>query len=177
MFLNGLVPKTKKGKPLNIHTDILQKAIDFESFKQGIVPNLISLLPKDQLAINTIQNINLTLAKLNIMPKRNSIILFYACPTYMESRVVAQFKKIIKVNPVETQIKETKNQPISNMDIMFKDSVASLIGLHKNIVAIVLWKKCESQDNAQQMLGRCMRLNTFNTPLYFYITATNNDFL
>jgi hypothetical protein len=176
MFLNGLVPKTKRGKPLNIHTDILQGSISLESLKQGKIPVMDSLLPKDQLAINTIQNINITLSRLNIMPKKNSIILFYQCPIYMQSRVISQFRKIAKANPIETQIKETKQQPISHMDIMFKDSVASLIGMHKNIIAIVLWRKCDTQDNAQQMLGRCMRLNAFNTPLYFYITATNNDF-
>jgi hypothetical protein len=110
------------------------------------------------------------------MPKKNSIILFYACPKYMQSRVITQMQKIIKSNPLETRHKETQLQPIANLEVMFKDSVASLIGMHKNIIAIVLWHKLENQDNAQQMLGRCMRLNTFNTPLYFYITATNVDF-
>jgi hypothetical protein len=176
MFINGLIPRAKKGKPLNIHNDIIQKIVSVKDLQNNKIPRIDSLLPKDQLAINTIQVINNVLSKLNIMPKRNSIILFYACPKYMEARVLSQFRKIIKLNPIETQHSATKQQPISTVDIMFKNSVASLIGMHKNIIAIVLWKRCETQDNSQQMLGRCMRLNTFNTPLYFYITATNSDF-
>jgi hypothetical protein len=176
MFLHGLTPLTKKGKPLNVHNDILQNALSLNDLKGAQTPVIDTLLPKDQLAINSIQTINLALSRLRIMPRRQSIILFYACPKYMQARVVAQFQKIVKSNPVDTQHPDTKQQPIAHMDIMFKDSVASLIGMHKNIIAIVLWRKLENQDNSQQMLGRCMRLNTFNTPLYFYITATNMDF-
>jgi hypothetical protein len=177
MFLNGLTPLVKKGKPLNVHNDILQKAISLNDLKNNTTtPHIDPLLPKDQLAVNSIQTINLALSRLNIMPKKHSIILFYACPKYMQTRVLTQFNQIIKNNPADSRHKETQQQPISHMDIMFKDSVASLIGMHKNIIAIVLWRKLENQDNAQQMLGRCMRLNTFNTPLYFYITATNVDF-
>ncbi|MDR2416310.1 MAG: hypothetical protein LBD75_07090, partial [Candidatus Peribacteria bacterium] len=76
----------------------------------------------------------------------------------------------------DTQLPDIQRQPIENVELMFKDSISSLIGIHKNIIGIVLWKRCETLDNTQQMLGRCMRLNTFNTPLYFYITATSIDF-
>jgi hypothetical protein len=173
MFLNGLIPKYIEGKPINIHNDVIQQNLNLSP---GIIPELENILPKDQLAVNTLYAINQTLAKLKINPRKGSIILYYACPHYMITRVKTQHKKIIRINHPDTQLPDIKRQPIENTDLMFTDSISSLIGLHKNIIGIVLWKRCETLDNTQQMLGRCMRLNTFNTPLYFYITATSIDF-
>jgi hypothetical protein len=176
MFLRGLTPKYTEGKPLNVHNDIEQGALSIEVLKRHEVPLMESLLPKDQLAINTLFTINKALADLHITPRKGSIILYYKCPSYMTSRVISQFRKIIKANMVETQLQPSKQQPLAFTELDFKDSVDSLIGIHKNIIAIILWKRCDTLDNTQQMLGRCMRLNTFNTQLYFYITATTNDF-
>lgn len=179
MFLEGFVPLEVKGSPLNIVNDIKQGAIDKSYFKRNIIPELDKILPKDQLAILALSNINLTLSRLNIAPKRGSIIMFYGCPSYMQERVVYFYNDIVNKNNPATSIvhvnrlgKEERVQPISISNIVFKDDVSSVIGLHENIIAIIAWETPPAQDMQNQMFGRILRLNGWGNELTFYI-ATN----
>lgn len=179
MFKYGFTPLYFKGKALNIANDIQQGSVDENCFKLNKVPSLDKILPKDQLAILTLSNINLALSRLKILPKRGSIIMFYGCPRYMQDRVKFFYNEIVnKNNPstsiqIQTKTSIDKLQPISQSRIVFKDDVGSLIGLHENIIAIVAWEVPTAQDEQNQLFGRLLRLNGWGNPLTFYI-ATNS---
>lgn len=183
MFNNGFTPLYQEGKPLNIAHDISQGTISKDCFKRNIIPPLEKILPKDQLGITAIGIINNTLHDLGIMPREKANILFYGCPRYMVNRVKGYFSSIVKENNPATalQIKKANGkveriQPISVLQLDFKDSVASLIGLHKNIVAIILWCTPERQDEINQIAGRILRISSFNNRLYFYISTNSIGF-
>ena len=183
MFLKGFTPLYQEGKPLNIQNDIEQGNVNANCFKLKQIPKLEKILPKDQLAILALSTINRTLHDLGIVPKQNAIILFYGCPKYMLSRVKGYYNDIVKTNDPKTALQITKLngkketiQPISVLNLDFKDSVASLIGLHKNIVAIIQWQTPDKSDEVSQLVGRILRLNSFNNKLYFYITTNSIGF-
>lgn len=179
MFLNGFRPLKFKGKPLNINNDIQQGAVSKDCFKLKQIPVLDKILPKDQLAILTLSNINLTLSKLKILPRRGSIIMFYGCPAYMQERVKFFYNDIKNKNNPATALQIGKNeyaQPISQSRIVFKEDVGSLIGLHENIVAIVAWETPQYKDLHLQLMGRLLRLNSWASPLTFYISTNSIAF-
>ena len=179
MFKYGFVPLSFKGRALNIANDVQQGAVDGSCFKNKIIPSLDKILPKDQLAILSLSNINQALYKLKILPKRGSIIMFYGCPSYMQERVKFYYNDIkTKNNPatafqVKTQRGSETMQPIAQTRIVFKDDVGSLIGLHENIIAIIAWETPNKADEKNQLFGRILRLNGWGNPLTFYI-ATNS---
>lgn len=178
-FMCGWSPLKHLGRGLNIKNDIDQGTIDRNLFKQGVVPVLDSILPKDQLAILAVKNINDVLTKLKIIPKRGSLILYYGCPQHMQERVV-KYQGIIReskeggliINSGKTQ---KHIQPIYNCNIMFKSDVGSLIGLHENIIAIVAWETPVQGDERNQLFGRLLRLNSWGNPLTFYISTNVSE--
>jgi len=180
MFNHGLVPKYHEGKALNISNDIANGDIIIKDEKT--IPFLENLLPRDQLAITSLRSINETLGRLKICPRPGTYILFYGTPQYMKNRVESIRKNIIDDNNEETLVSygEGRNrkmiQPVEHLEIMFKDSVDSLIGLHRNILAIVAWKKAHAADEMRQIAGRIIRCNSWNNPLYFYISTNTIDF-
>lgn len=183
MFLHGFVPLYQEGKPLNIQNDIEQGDVDANCFKLKKIPTLEKILPKDQLGILALGTINRTLHDLGIIPKQNAIILFYGCPRYMLGRVKGYYNDIVKRNDPSTALQVTKPngkkeliQPISVLNLDFKESVASLIGLHKNIIAIIQWQSPDKKDEVSQLVGRILRLNSFDNKLYFYITTNSIGF-
>lgn len=183
MFLNGFKPLYQEGPALNIQNDIEQQNIPANIFKLKTIPTLERILPKDQLGILALGTINRTLHDLQILPKQNAIILFYGCPKYMINRVRNYYAEIIKQNNPQTALqivrpngKKETIQPISVLNLDFKDSVASLIGLHKNIVAIIQWQTPDRQDEINQLVGRILRLSSFGNKLYFYIVTNSIGF-
>lgn len=185
MFLEGFTPLYHEGKALNVQNDIEQRNIDAKIFKspKSPIPVLEKVLPKDQLGILAISAINKTLHDLQILPRKGATILFYGCPKYMWSRVVNYFRDICTQNDPSTAltVKDKSGntsviQPLSLMQLDSKDSVASLIGLHKNIVAIVQWRTPDKADEISQLVGRILRLNSFNNKLYFYIVINTLAF-
>ena len=85
-------------------------------------------------------------------------------------------KKDKDVTNKETKSKVKAIQPLSRLSLEFKSRVSDLIGLHKNIVAIIQWSKPEREDEVAQLIGRCLRLNNFGNKLYFYITTSSTEF-
>ena len=43
--------------------------------------------------------------------------------------------------------------------------------MHRNILGILVWNKPDNLDEIQQLIGRILRLNSWNNPLYFYISC------
>lgn len=182
MFLHGFVPLYREGRQLNINTDIQQGNIPKNIFEMKQIPYLEKILPKDQLGILALHTINKTFHDLKIMPKRGATLLFYGCPKYMVGRVMGYYNDIIKKNDKATALDVKRNkkietlQPISNLNIEFKDSVSSLIGLHKNIVGIIQWQTPDKADEISQLIGRILRLSSFGNKLYFYISINSIGF-
>ena len=187
MFLKGFTPLYHEGKTLNIQNDIEQGHIKADIFHPTtgprVVPLLETILPKDQLGITALNVINKTLYELTIMPRKGSTILFYGCPKYMWKRVIDYYTAICTENNPATALTVAGSdgvkkhmQPLSVMTLDSKDSVASLIGLHKNIVAIIQWKTPDKADEISQLVGRMLRLNNFNNKLYFYIVINTLAF-
>jgi hypothetical protein len=183
MFMNGFKPLTHGGRALNIKNDIDQGAIDKSVFKKKIVPTLDMILPKDQLCILTLSNINNTLGLLGITPKKGSILLFYKAPDYMQSRIINYYNDLIKKNNQNTAIvamnnrgKKERMQPIALCSLCFMNNVSQLIGMHQNVVSIVLWETPSAKDMELQILGRCYRINNWGNELTFYINTTSDSY-
>lgn len=178
-FLKGWSPLKHLGRGLNIKNDIDQGTVKREDFKKNIVPVLDSILPKDQLAILAIKNINDVLTKLKIVPKRGSLILYYGCPQHMQERVI-KYQSVIRESKeggllVNQGRIQKQLQPIYNCNVMFKADVGSLIGLHENIIAIVAWETPTQADERNQLFGRLLRLNSWGNQLTFYISTNVSD--
>lgn len=153
MLIDGFKPKYFEGRPIEITVD---NSNDGE---------IIQLFPKDQLTINAIQIIDATLKNLEIKPHElnttRPCLLFYGCPQYMESKIRQYFK----------QFSSNRESNLFNVEIEFKSGMNSLIGLHQNILAIIVWNEPANKDEIHQLIGRILRLNSWNNPLYFYITC------
>ena len=88
-------------------------------------------------------------------------ILIYGCPNYMHKRV-SQYFNAFTQNP---------KYNIYKVNIIFKNSLNELIGLHQNIMGIVVWENPSHTDEIQQLIGRIIRVNNWNNPICFYITC------
>ena len=176
MFLEGFKPKYFNGKTIECEvessifnsvkakfSDALRITQSADESVHGIIEQLI---PKDQLALSCIERINECLKKLEIKPaKMNTIkpqLLVYGCPDYMQRRV-EQYFRAYSSDP---------NENLYSLGIFFKNSLSELIGLHQNILGILVWNNPKHIDEIQQLIGRIVRLNNWNNPVYFYITCT-----
>ena len=152
MFTEGFKPKYFDGKTIECEVNSDEK--------------IEQLIPKDQLALNCIERINECLKKLEIKPSlMNTIkpqLLIYGCPDYMQKRVEQYFKAF----------SSDSNEALYSLNILFKNSLSELIGLHQNILGILVWNNPKHIDEIQQLIGRIVRLNNWNNPVYFYITCT-----
>ena len=164
MILEGLVPKKHGGKAIEVELE--------EEYDKSLLDNenetyklVLPLFAKDRLSILAINQIEQTLRKLDIKPylmnKIRPCILVYGCPEYMNKRVQDHFK-LFSTN---------KDSSLYNLDIMFRNNMGSLIGLHRNILGILVWNEPDNLDEIQQLIGRILRLNSWNNPLYFYISC------
>ena len=165
MFIDGFKPKYFDGKVIECEVETkIWEGID--KFKSKIHEIIEQLIPKDQLALSCIERINECLKRLEIYPaKMNTIkpqLLIYGCPDYMQKRVEQYFKAYSNDN--------TEN--LYSLNILFKNSLSELIGLHQNILGILVWNNPKHVDEIQQLIGRIVRLNNWNNPVYFYITCT-----
>ena len=169
---NGFVPLYHEGRGLNIANDISQGAIKLSNtIDVGVVPTMEKILPKDQLAVRSIEMINKCLMEFNITPKQGAAIMIYNCPKYMVPRLNANFmnlKNIAKKNNISF--------PLSNVELMYRNSVGSLIGLNKNILGIIVWEAPKEKDEIYQIAGRLIRINGWNNKLTFYITASSIEY-
>lgn len=179
MMLYGFKPKYFLGKKINIANDIRQTLISADSLKTRI-PDIIKLLPKDQLAIQSIEYINRTLCKLNFIPQvkngQQPVILFYGCPQYMAARVKNIVETICSNPNKQNSINGKVPLEAFKNGMVFVKDVGQLIGLHANILAIVQWVEPNRKDELQQLMGRILRLNSWDNKIYFYITTSSIDF-
>jgi hypothetical protein len=175
MLTNGFVPLYHDGVPLSIANDISQGSISVESFRDGNIPELENLLPKDQLAIQSLNMINASFKKVEINPGDGSSILIYGCPSNdMIQRVRDGFDNLIEHGEFEiVGRKKVSKQPIAKCNLIFKQAVSDLIGVHNNIIAIIQWNAPKENDEVSQLCGRILRLNTWNNKLYFYIVCNS----
>ena len=165
MLLDGFKPKYIEGRSIDVELkddyNICLFDVPEEIF--SLVP---VLYPKDRLTMLTLERLDTTLNKLEIKPielNKTSVpcILFYDCPQHLEKRISDYFKSF----------STNKNSSLYGLDLVFKKNMSSLIGLHRNILAIIVWKEPSNTDEIHQLIGRILRLNTWNNPLYFYITC------
>jgi hypothetical protein len=166
MFLHGFKPKFNQGRTIcsELEEDYDKTLLNEKSFSQLIQP----LYPKDRLTSISISVIDTIYKKLEIKPNISnefrSCVLFYDCPDYMQKRVQQYFE----------QFSKNKESNFYGVDIVFKKDMSSLIGLHRNILAIIVWNEPSNKDEIHQLIGRILRLNNWNNPLYFYITCKSN---
>jgi hypothetical protein len=151
MFIEGLKPKYADGRKIQVQYDSNGK--------------VLQLFAKDRLTMNLISLINECLRRLEIKPgEMNEIkpcVLFYDCPTELHGRIKKYFETFSK----------SKDSNLYQLDILFKRNMGELIGLHRNIFCIIVWNEPNNVDEIHQLIGRILRLNTWNNPLYFYITC------
>lgn len=163
MFLNGLQPKFFDGNAIDIKYEVSQNIIPENWFELENAPVFQEIFSKDQLLIKAIDNIRICLDKLNIdFNGMIPIILFYGCPRYIEPRVTQYFQDLCKRFP---------KSKLNNVGLMFRETMSSLIGLHKDVIAIVEWTNPVTKDESSQLWGRLFRLTSKLLPIYFYIKA------
>lgn len=164
MFNDGFKPRYFDGKvietelDINYNKDYINSENTYKLVKQ--------LFSKDRLAMISMNCIEETLNKLDITPyKSNNIpsLLIYGCPDYMQRRLTQYFQLFSK--------SETKR--LYKVGLIFKNSLSELIGLHQNLLGILVWNQPSHNDEIQQLIGRIIRLNNWNNPLCFYITCCN----
>jgi hypothetical protein len=160
MLLNGgFSPLHHEGKPISLKTDIscgsMQCLTDEDTADALKMPKIIA---KDQLAMYSLHVIRTILEHFSITPRRGACIMLYDCPKYIQRRVQGYY--------------DSSNK-IAGVDLVMNDSVGQLIGTHKNIIAIIVWRNPSTQDEIHQIIGRMIRLNNFGNELTFYITISS----
>ena len=180
MLIHGLVPTTHDGVPINITSEIERGLLPKNVFtqlnnspdiKQQIVPKIQTIFSMDHLMIKSIDCINRSLIAAKQQFEYIPYILFYNAPKYMEHRLRDY------IEHYEQYTGNKQNNPITKIKPVFMDSVEGLIGLHINVVAIIVFDfKATTKDGIKQLLGRCLRINTFNNKITFFITPDTISF-
>ena len=184
MLIHGLQPCFHEGHPININNEISRGIIDKEIFnklhdetdkskrkeifEKSIQTKIKPIYSLDHLMIHSLESINKSLIAVNQTYNYTPYILFYNAPKYMENRIIGYMREFKK-----GYIKNGKKyeNPISSIKPIFMNSIDGLIGIHLNVVAIVVFDfKDTTKDGVKQLLGRCLRINTFNNKITFFIT-------
>ena len=176
MLIHGLTPTKHEGIPINIQSEIERGLISQDIFKQlnkqssqQIIPQIQTIFSMDHLMIKSIDSINRSLIMANQTFDYIPYILFYNAPKYMESRIqdyITNYDRYVRTNS-----KQKQTNPITKIKPIFMDSVEGLIGIHINVIAIIVFDfKATTKDGVKQLLGRCLRINTFNNKITFFIT-------
>jgi hypothetical protein len=174
-FLNfGFTPLYHEGKPLNIKNDVDQGVFPKDVLSKytqqdpkSRTLNLERLLPKDQLALLSIYVINKAITELKLKVPLNSLIIFFGCPSYMRARIYDYYNDIVSKN------KDKKRKPIENVEMMFASSMSELIGMHRNVLAIVAWDLPKIEDEVLQLIGRIYRLCSWSNDISFFISTNS----
>lgn len=177
MLIHGLTPTKHEGVPINIDSEINRNILPNNVIKQlnnnnkdynkQTLNKIQTIFSMDHLMIKSIDCINRSLIVAKQKFEYVPYILFYNAPKYMQSRL----KDYIEHYEQYVNIKPNQYNPITKIKPIFMDSVESLIGIHINVIAIIVFDfKRTTKDGVKQLLGRCLRINTFNNKLTFFIT-------
>jgi hypothetical protein len=154
MFNDGFTVKYSDGRKLDL---------EFDDENQ-----VVQLYQKDRILIHLISSINSILSKLEIKPgdscEIKPSILIYDAPLFIQKRMKDYFSRF----------SHDKNSSLYQMDIIFKRDMSERIGLHHNILGIIVYNEPSNIDEINQLIGRILRLNTWNNVMYFYITFKND---
>lgn len=172
MLTEGLTPLSHEGIPININNEIERGIIDknifniLEETKDVSKLKIKPIYSLDHLMIHSLECINKSLIAVEQKYEYTPYILFYNAPKYMEGRITGYMRDFAN------RSRDPKNiQPVSQLKPIFMNSIDSLIGIHINVVAIVVFNfKDTTKDGVKQLLGRCLRINTFNNKITFFIT-------
>lgn len=182
MLINGLKPKSHNGHPININNEITRGLIDKNIFqvlnketkgnnketKNKFLSKIKQIYSLDHLMIHSLECINRSLIAVDQSYTYTPYILFYNAPKYMENRLVGYMKDF--KNGYIKNGRKFEN-PIANVRPIFMNSIDGLIGIHLNVIGIVVFDfKDTTKDGVKQLLGRCLRINTFNNKITFFIT-------
>lgn len=184
MLIHGLVPSVHDGVPINIHSEIERKIFDENVFKtlnnkriddkvkEKILTGIRTIFSMDHLMIRSVDCINRSLIAVKQTFEYVPYILFYNAPKYMEGRLRGYIQ-----NYEQYLGRKGGNNPITKVQPIFMDSIEGLIGIHLNVIAIVVFGfGSTTKDGIKQLLGRCLRINTFNNKLTFFITPDTVSF-
>lgn len=186
MLMYGLTPKYHNGTPININNEIKRNILpenvftilnDPKTNAKDVEEKLKQIRPifsLDHLMICSLECINRSLIAVDQQYSYTPYILFYNAPKYMEARIKGYMRDFEKHVPNNIEDKKNKikgNNPITKIQPLFMNSIDGLIGIHLNVVGIVVFNfKDTTKDGVKQLLGRCLRINTFNNKLTFFIT-------
>ena len=183
MLIHGLTPTKHEGVPINIYSEIERNILPKDVIKQlnndkqpnseykmKTLPKIQTIFSMDHLMIKSIDCINRSLIAAKQTFNYVPYILFYNAPKYMQSRLRDYIEHYEQYTTNSRKQLDNYN-PITKIKPIFMDSVEGLIGIHINVVAIIVFDfKATTKDGVKQLLGRCLRINTFNNKLTFFIT-------
>ena len=189
MLIHGLTPTKHEGVPINVHSeiergilpkDVIKQLNDDKQpnseYKMKTLQKIQTIFSMDHLMIKSIDCINRSLIAAKQTFNYVPYILFYNAPKYMQSRLrdyIEHYEQYANTNSRKPSDNTKKGQynPITKIKPIFMDSVEGLIGIHINVIAIIVFDfKATTKDGVKQLLGRCLRINTFNNKLTFFIT-------
>jgi hypothetical protein len=149
-------------KDFNVVNKKIEEIVDGDKDYSTLIPQLFA---KDRLGILSFNCIESVLKQLSINPSARTTvtpnILIYNCPESMQFRIKSYFEAF----------SQDPESPLYKLNILFASSMGELIGLHKNILGIIVWNEPTNIDESRQLIGRILRLNAWCNPLYFYITC------
>ena len=180
LLKNGWLMKNESccGKPLNIHNDIENSLIPANIFKTGKIPIIEKLKNSDILFPQVLQAIYKTYVELKIKPAKNSMFLVYKCKPILQQRMVEKFKSLQYFEDPKTgKLIKDVNSPFSDAQLLFRDSVGSVIGLSLNLAGILVYNPDDDESySILQLVGRVLRISTYKQPIIFYISNNSKAY-
>ena len=159
---NVEVESVERSDETNSKISTVKLSVDIDKLNIDIQ----QLFARDRLGILSFNSIEETLSNLKICPSKNTLIppsiIIYGCPDNIQVRVKNYYNEVFKNN---------SESPLYRVEIMFIANMSRLIGLHKNILGIIVWEAPSAKDEIKQLIGRIMRVNAWGNPLYFYINC------
>lgn len=156
------------GAPINIYNDISQGLIDKTVFEKKIVPTIEKIKNGDLLFPQVLMAIYNTYTELKIKPVDNSILLVYKCKPILQQRMRQRFE----------ELQQVKDSPLAKVSLVFRDNVGSVIGLSMNIMGIVIYDSANEEFFSMcQLLGRLLRISSFDQKILFYVDNNTNAYV
>lgn len=170
MLETGWYMKSSKcrGQAINIRNDIAEGLISPSVFKDNVIPVIDKVKNGDLLFPQVLWAIYTTFKELKMRPLDNSILLVYKCKPVIQQRMRDRFK----------ELQQIEGSPLSTTQLVFRDSVGSVIGLSMNIMGIVIYDSSNEEFFSMcQLLGRLLRISSFDQKLLIYIDNNTDAYV
>lgn len=170
MLKNGweMKPECCCGAPINIYNDIKQGLISDAVFSERRIPKIEKIKNGDLVFPQVLVAIYNAYKEMGIKPVDNSILLIYKCKPILQQRMQQRF----------AEIQQQPDSPLAKVSLVFRDTVGSVIGLSMNIMGIAIYDSSNEEFFSMcQLLGRLLRISSFDQKILFYIDNNTSAYV